>query len=234
MLRSGLFLLIFSCLAVSARAQVLVFRSGKIISGHVLLEDADTVRFQDSAGVAMTVKKSLLDLGATRLANKNMPPSQTVAKPQEKSSRPASLAEVARLNLANRKGTCRTLTNADVAYAPVSYETRGATVRDPDLSGVKESELETRLQKAEQTYGRLKEQCRSAGGSGSPVRHVATYLVGGKPVKVEGNWADPVAIGRAKQVCARAMHAQDEMAGIREELQRRHESSSSSEMPASR
>jgi hypothetical protein len=221
--------------ALSAHAYTLVFRTGKVIAGRVLFEDVDTVRFQDDAGVAMTVKRSLLDIEATRLANKSKPPAQTVVKPEEKPRRPTTLAEVAKLNRATRTGTCRTLTNADVAYGPVASEAGGKPSPSHNLTTVGEGDLDMRLRKAEQTYDRLKSQCRAAGGGGAPVRHVATYLVGGKLVTVEGIWADPAAVSRAKQICARALQSQQELGHLQDELQRRHETSGNdAQPPASR
>lgn len=205
------------------QASVLVFRSGKVITGRVLSEDADVVRFQDDSGVGMSIKKSFLDIEKTREANKNLPAAPQ-ASLETKTLRPTTLAEVARLNRESRSGHSRLLTNADVAYGPASSSMYGKPPYNVDLSNVKDGELDTRLRKAEQSYDRLKGQCRAAGGEGTSVRHSATYMVGGKPVRVEGNWADPAAVGRAKQVCARAMQTQNEMAALRAELERRQES----------
>lgn len=234
-LRSSVFLLIFSLFGLSAGAHVLVFQSGKVVPGRVLFEDTATIRFEDETGVAMTVKKSLLDIDATRLRNRSEAFTQPAEQSEKKMGRPTTLAEVAKLNLATRTMARRTFTNADISYGPAAPATRGNALHLPDLSTVSESELEKRLQKAEQGYDRLKSQCRAAGGGGASVRHVATYMVDGKKVTVEGNWADPAAVSQAKQICARALQSQQELGHIQDELQRRHDTSSyDAPVPASR
>lgn len=227
---SGVFLLILSLLQVASATDTLVFLSGKELRGHVVFEDRDTVRFRDESGITMTVKKSLLNFDATRAANKQEPAMASAAPAQSAPARPTTLAEVARLSKASRTGHCRVLTNLDLDYGHASAATRPFTP-SVDLSKFTTDGLSTYLRETEQTYDHLKEQCRSAGASGAPVRGSATYWVGGKAVSVEGNWADPVEVSRAKQICARALAAEADLSQARDEMARRKEEASGTSSP---
>lgn len=210
------FLLIASLFSLPAFADVLVFQSGKIIHGQLLWEESDSVRFRDDTGITMTVKKSLLNQEATREANKAevRKPSPSPVKQQPKAT---TLAEVARQNLEARKASQKVFTNSDVSFGPTpsASERKGPAV---DLTSASERDMNRRVQLAESLFNRLKEQCRAAGGEGSPVHGIVTYLVGGKQVTVSGNFANPTVVKHAKRLCQQALIAQNDLAQARKDF----------------
>jgi hypothetical protein len=208
-------LITFLC-QFSAHTATFIFNSGKSVQGEILFEDGKTIRIRESSGLDMTLRKSELNLAATRVSN--VIRSEAVAEsPAGEERRSVEVKPQTRRSV-------KVYTNRDA-------RSHDAPLRMPQPET--NEAWQSSVAKMEREFTRLQGACRGAGTGPnlSRVWRSHTYNVEGKQVRVTGYWADPANIEEAKQICARAIQAEERLQqarlGYRNFLeQRKHQQNS--------
>jgi hypothetical protein len=188
-MRATILCVVFLLCHLSAQGEVFVFKSGKSIQGDIRYQNDSIILIRESSGLDMTLRKNEIDFAATAAANK---PSAKVAAgieaPVEQESK--------------RKSPQKIYTNRDLRAGVATF-----TPPQPETDRT----WEKSLAKLEREFVRLQGACRGAGTGPnlSKVMRSHTYRVNGKQVRVTGYWADPANIEEAKQICNRAIDAEE-------------------------
>ena len=211
-------ILFFLCSALlyhsSAYSATFIFKSGKSVEGSIRFEDAKSIRILEKSGLEMTLRKSELNLEATRAANLQSHQA-TEAIAVQKNATPVETKSAGPKKVFTNRDVKRTRTSTFVPPNPETHETWGKAIA-----------------KLERDFVKLQGACRGAGTGPnlSKIKRTETYKVNGKPVKVTGYWADPANIDEAKRICERAIETEQALNTARSGFQNFLESESFTEV----
>jgi hypothetical protein len=112
------FLLVSFLCANFCHAYTVVLISGKEICGTLLGEDQITIQLRDVSGVVLSIKKSRVDLDATKHANPVIKADQARTEAVAEELPEKTLVDIAREVRESRHGQSRIYTRADLDHVP--------------------------------------------------------------------------------------------------------------------
>lgn len=235
--------LIFILVTLPIFAEVLVLKNGKKLQGTIIHEDDKVYEFRDSAGVALTVKKSQVDAEATQKLNAEQKVSNTtteISKEIKSESKPenSSVADLARAARANRTGAARTLRKEDLDQTPelsiigtTQSEERiedHAPLPADHLSEKNEDYWKSQTRQFANELRRVRDDVELLGKECDDLNKQAAYaivdpsqymVINGVLVPISGSGYDSTTIQRAQEVCFQSEQAKKELTRIEKELE---------------